>query len=35
MVWVKIETNTARRQQECKEKAARTFTNFNIGMIDF
>jgi hypothetical protein len=33
--WVTIETDAARRQQEGSENAVRTFTIFNIGIVDF
>ncbi len=35
MAWVTNETNAARRQRERSEKPAKTFTNFNIGIVDF
>jgi hypothetical protein len=35
MEQITIETNAARRQQEHSEKAARTFTNFDRGIVDF
>jgi hypothetical protein len=35
MVWVTIENFWLRSRQEAGKKRARTFTNFDVGTVDF